>query len=217
MYFCSKFRLAAREAAIVTEQPGTTRDALREAVSLAGVPVTLIDTAGLRDTGDPIEAEGVRRAREAMAEADAICFLVDAEAGLTDADRTLLEQLPAGPRCLCVASRSDRLPPGASPGFDAIAVSALTGDGLPELIEALVGSGASSASPGLSARVRHLRALADARAALESARGRIEQGDDAGLAAEELRQSQQALQAITGGVHSDELLGEIFRRFCIGK
>lgn len=210
-------RLAAREAAIVTELPGTTRDPLREPVSLNGVPVTLIDTAGLRDARDPIEAEGVRRARAAINDADRICYLVDAEAGFQPADQVLLDQLPDRAERLLLASKCDRLPAGQSPGFDALEISATTGDGIDTLIDELVGADDASATPTLSARARHVQALADARAALDAAHNRIRGGDDAGLAAEELRRSQQALGAITGTVGADQLLGEIFRRFCIGK
>ena len=207
-------RLAAREAAIVTDTPGTTRDLLREPVSLGGVPVTLIDTAGLRDTEDAIEAEGVRRARAAMAEADAIIYLYDAASGWTEADEAQYRALPDTVVRLRAANKTD-LAEAAGP--DDLQLCARSGAGIETLIRLLAGAPDDGSDARIAARERHLSALQQARGALDAARREIGAAGDAGLAAEHLRGAQQALSQITGENTADALLGEIFARFCIGK
>jgi tRNA modification GTPase len=205
-------RLAGEERAIVTAVPGTTRDALRESIQIEGVPIVVVDTAGLRESGDEVERLGMQRTRSEMARADVL--LVVLEAGKQEAPAGTL---PATGTRITVVNKID-LAPGAVAGkqADAIYVSAKTGAGLDALREALLevaGWNARGESVFL-ARERHLRALAAARGHLEAAAAQDTQWE---FFAEELRLAQEALGAITGRVSADDLLGEIFARFCIGK
>ena len=215
-------RLAGHEAAIVTDIPGTTRDLLRERVDLEGLPLQLIDTAGLRDSGDAVEQEGVRRARLEMQQADRVLLLVDAGSGVTPEDERILAELPADLPVTLVLNKIDLS--GEKPGLaeqDSLPVlrlSAKTGSGLDILRQHLEqAAGYQPAGEGLfSARRRHLEALSRARNHLDSAadHARVGAGE---LAAEELRLAQLTLNEITGEFGSDDLLGEIFSSFCIGK
>ena len=213
-------RLAGEELAIVTEIPGTTRDAVRQTIQVDGVPMNIIDTAGLRDTADKVEAIGVARAWEAIARADVLLLLVDARSGATAADEAIIARLPARLKRITVFNKSDlagestRSEEGAEGGR--IFLSAKTGAGLGLLRHALLEI--AGWHPGgedvFMARERHLVALERAaealsRAGLESV--------NVELFAEELRLAQQELGAITGEYTADDLLGEIFARFCIGK
>ncbi len=209
-------RLAGHDAAIVTDRAGTTRDVLREDIQIDGMPLRVVDTAGLRDSDDPIEQEGVRRARRAMAQADRVLVVVDA----TCDDDAKIDGLPEGVPVTVVLNKTDLLDAPPRPGNDdEIALSALTGEGVDALRAHLKASvGFDSAGEGnLIARRRHLDALRRARAHLD--RGRHELLDNAAgeIMAEELRLAQGCLGEITGTVTSDDLLGEIFGRFCIGK
>ena len=220
-------RLAGHDVAIVTPVAGTTRDLLRVSLEIDGVPVELVDTAGLRDeTCDAIEAEGMRRAREAIARADHVLFVIDAAAD-PDAESFAAERsaLPEGVPVTLVMNKCD-LPAAAgasvkqsTPGAShRILISAATGQGLAELRALLVGAaGQSDAGPGaFSARARHVDALrrATGHLALASAQLQAKQGE---LAAFELRNAQKELGEVVGDVTSDELLGHIFGSFCIGK
>ncbi len=211
--------LAGHDAAIVTPIPGTTRDALREQIVLDGLPVQLVDTAGLRETADPIESEGVRRAEGEIRSADLLLYVVDAVAGL-DAGESA--GLPAAPAVTIVWNKTDlaaALPAPSVPGVPVIAVSALTGAGMPALrghLQAVAGYQPAGAG-AWSARRRHLDALARARCRFAEAAARLAERAHFELVAEELRLAQQALGEITGEVGSEELLGEIFAGFCIGK
>ncbi len=214
--------LAGRESAIVTDIPGTTRDVLREEIHIDGLPLHIIDTAGLRESEDAVEREGIRRTWQAIAEADCILLLMDDRAGFTAAEREILDRLPAGPRVLQVRNKIDLS--GAEPGRvetetgEVLRLSARTGAGLEALRDALkVQVGYQGASEGMfMARRRHLEALARARGHVEAAMEQF--GLRAGeLLAEELRLAQQALGEITGEVTADDLLGRIFSSFCIGK
>ncbi|HEV7431543.1 MAG TPA: tRNA uridine-5-carboxymethylaminomethyl(34) synthesis GTPase MnmE [Steroidobacteraceae bacterium] len=218
-------RLTGHEAAIVSEIPGTTRDLLRERVQIEGVPVLLLDTAGLRESGDSIETEGVRRARVAMAQADHVLFLVDAvldpEAAGFVAER---ERLPANVSVTLVRNKTDLLPQGAPvapaiAGVSQLRLSALEGTGLEELrLHLLEAAGYQRENSGtLSARRRHLEALAATAAHLAAAERCCSEALAAELVAEELRSAQRSLGEITGAGTADELLGRIFAAFCIGK
>ncbi len=203
--------LSKKDLAIVTPVPGTTRDLLQAQLSLHGVPVTLIDTAGLRDSEDPVEREGVRRARDAIAQAD---YLLHVQA--PDVPTEPLAH--SGARLIVVHNKCDLS--GRPAGWvdearTAIHLSARSGEGLPALIAELAGA-QSSGDSEFSARQRHLDALQCCGEHLEQA-GRQLQLGAGDLAAEELRLAQQTLGEITGQVHSDELLGRIFSSFCIGK
>jgi len=203
-------RLAGDERAIVAPVPGTTRDALREPVQIEGVPLVLVDTAGLRRDADAIERLGMEQTRRELESADVV--LVVHEAG---SEAGAPEDLPQQAFRIDVYNKIDLAPRFRVPG-DAVGVSAKTGAGLDRLRQAILEAAGWSAT-GESvflARERHLRALESARrhlsaAAIESRRWE--------LFAEELRLAQVALGAITGEVRADDLLGEIFARFCIGK
>lgn len=203
-------RLAGEERAIVTPIAGTTRDALREPIQIEGVPLTLVDTAGLRAGADPIEQLGMERARREIAAADLV--LVLAEAGSEPAP---LQDLPAGAARLLVFNKVD-LHPGFAPPSGALAISARTGEGLEPLRKAiLAAAGWSSAGESVFlARERHIRAL---RACAEHLARAAGEGGRWELFAEELRIAHDQLAGITGAFTSDDLLGEIFSRFCIGK
>jgi len=202
-------RLAGEERAIVTPIPGTTRDVLREPVQIEGLALVLADTAGLREPGDEIERLGMERTRSELERADVVLAVQEA-GGLADA-----ALLPAGVARIDVYNKTD-LHPGFVPPSGAIAVSAVTGEGLDALRRAILkAAGWSATGESLFlARERHLRALAAARAHLSSASA---QSDRWELFAEELRLSHEALGSITGAFTPDDLLGEIFSRFCIGK
>jgi len=206
--------LAGHDAAIVTGIPGTTRDLLRECIAVDGLPIHVIDTAGLRDSGDVIEEEGIRRARAEMRRADLVLYVIDASIGAAPDE---LGVLPADPPVLAVWNKTDIAVPPA--GHAGIAISALTGAGLPELREHLkVAAGYRAGDAGVfSARRRHLDALARASLLVQSAAARLAERAAFELVAEELRLAQQALAEITGEVTSEALLGAIFAGFCIGK
>ena len=225
-------RLAGQEAAIVTATPGTTRDLLRERIVLDGMPLHVLDTAGLRSAADAIEAEGIRRARAAMALADRILFVIDAAAD-PDAAGYLEERaaLPPEVPVTLVFNKIDLLARGTEPGIASapppppppapqlVALSALTGQGFDALAAHL--KDCMGFEPGatgvLSARARHLEALTQVEACLSAAARQLAARNAPELVAEELRRAQQALGEIVGEESSDELLGRIFARFCIGK
>ena len=218
-------RLTGYEAAIVTETPGTTRDVLRERITLGGLPLHVLDTAGLRTASDAIEAEGIRRARAAMANADRILFVVDAvDDPHADAFFDERPRLPPEVPVTLLMNKLDLgagwTPPPALPSgwTDVIPVSALTGEGLGELTTHLQQVAGFEDSPDtFSARARHLEALAEVATALFDATGLLARRGSPELVAEELKRAQRALGAIVGEESSDELLGRIFTTFCIGK
>jgi tRNA modification GTPase len=213
-------RLAGEERAIVTSIAGTTRDALRELIQIEGVPVVVVDTAGLRQAGDEVERIGVERAWREVERADVVLMVFDASAGVTAEDRALVERLPSEGVRIDVFNKCD-LVEGARAGVDdskpvRIWLSARTGEGLEDLRrELLHAAGWEGAGESVFlARERHLRALARSRAHLDSAASRLAHWE---LFAEELRLAQSALSEITGEFSAEDLLGEIFARFCIGK
>jgi tRNA modification GTPase len=196
--------LAERDVAIVTPIPGTTRDALETRVVLGGVPVTLVDTAGLRDTVDEIEAEGVRRARARAATADLVVAVTEAGEAVAASD---------GQSLVVVANKIDL---GGSVPADAIAVSALTGEGLDALRARLAAAARSlteSAGPPPLTQARHRAALQEAVARLAGA----QMADLPELRAEDLRLALRSLGRITGAVGVEDILDTLFARFCIGK
>ncbi len=198
--------LARRDIAIVSPIAGTTRDAIEVRLDLAGLPVTLIDTAGLRDSTDPIEAEGVRRARALAEKADLVLSLRAID---SDPDR-----LHGGDGVIALATKVD-LAGAARPGE--VAVSAQTGEGIPDLLtlmaERLAGQGA--VEPALLTRERHRVAVSQAIGALE--RAACGSHDQAELIAEDLRLAVRALERLLGRVDIEDVLDELFAGFCIGK
>jgi tRNA modification GTPase len=202
------------EAAIVTDRPGTTRDVLREDIELDGIPLRIVDTAGLRDSDDPIEMEGVRRARAALARADLAVHVVDLTQGSDD-----LPVLPDVP-VLTVYNKKDLVTEQAGVLMDtSIRVSALTGDGFHLLRDALKSAAGldAQAEGNVIARTRHLDALNRAQAHVLQGQRELRAHAAGEIMAEELRLAQNALGEITGAVSSDDLLGNIFSNFCIGK
>jgi len=217
-------RLAGYDAAIVTAAPGTTRDVLRERVEIDGLPLHVLDTAGLRADADEIEREGIRRAEREIARADRVLFVVDAaDPEAVAAIPFDLAALPGATPATVVMNKSDLIGVAAreeeAAGVPRVYVSAATGEGADLLrvhLKRCVGY-APAGSGTLSARRRHLDALRRARAHIEEA-GRLLLERRAGeLVAQELADAQHALGEITGEVSSDELLGQIFASFCIGK
>ncbi|WP_127478769.1 tRNA uridine-5-carboxymethylaminomethyl(34) synthesis GTPase MnmE [Sulfurivermis fontis] len=214
--------LAGRDSAIVTDIPGTTRDVLREQISIDGMPLHIIDTAGLRESMDAIEQEGMRRAWAEIERADRVLLLLDDRTGMSDAERSILARLPDRLPITFIHNKIDLSghPASVEQCDDGLHVylSARSGDGLDLLREHLKQSmGYHAAGEGVfSARRRHLDALE--RAAGHLATGVAQLGLGAGeLLAEELQQAQQALGEITGVFTADDLLGRIFSSFCIGK
>lgn len=201
--------LAGRDVAIVSARAGTTRDVIEVHLDLAGCPVILADTAGLRETDDEIEAEGVRRARARAAAADLTIALFDATTPPDDATRALV-----GPETIVVRSKADLGPPVGDVG--GLPLSARTGAGLAALLArlttAVTDRFAAGDQPALT-RARHRAALTEARDAL----GRSRSAPLPELAAEDLRLAARALGRITGRIDVEDLLDVIFRDFCIGK
>jgi tRNA modification GTPase len=212
-------RLAGDEVAIVTPIAGTTRDYVRATVSLEGVPIHLVDTAGLREAKDEVERIGIERTWRAIEGAGAAMFIEDAQ-GASGEDRALQGRLPAGLPTARVVNKVDltREPAGRSDGKEGVVlrVSARTGAGIAELRAWLLQvAGWRPHGEGLfMARERHLIALRATAGHLEGAAGKAQAFE---LQAEELRLAQHDLGSITGEVSADDLLGEIFSRFCIGK
>jgi tRNA modification GTPase len=213
-------RLAGQDLAIVTEVPGTTRDTIREVIDIGGIPAHIIDTAGLRDPQDPVEQMGVARTWAAVEKADLVLWVVDVTADASERDLELIRRLPAGIPKLRLMNKIDLV--GRAPDIDSRAedttvwLSAKTGDGVAGLREILLERlGWRGSGEGVFlARARHLEALHATRSHLLQAEHRLAQAD---LFAEELRLAQDALGIILGRSTPDDLLGEIFSRFCIGK
>lgn len=220
-------RMTGDELAIVTPIAGTTRDALRSTIQIEGIPLHIIDTAGLRATDDVVERIGIERSWQEIERSDVVLLLVDAREGITEADREILGRLPERLQRITVYNKID-LAGRAAERHDehdahgdavAISLSAKAGSGIDLLrAELLRIAGWHQTEDVFIARERHLRALAAAREHLGTARAVVESPFPAlELFAEELRLTQQALGEITGEFTADDLLGVIFSRFCIGK
>lgn len=212
-------RLSGEDTAIVTELAGTTRDILREQINIDGLAVELVDTAGLRSDPDRIEAEGIRRARQALQSADAVLWIQDA----TDPDAAALdEELPADIPIVVVRNKidlTDAAPDGDQLHSDAVHLSAKTGAGLDELrvrVRRLAGY-KDLGEQTVTARRRHVDAIRRARDHFDEGRKALAERRAGEVFAEELRLAHQALGEITGSTSSDDLLGMIFTEFCIGK
>jgi len=216
-------RLAGDDLAIVTAIAGTTRDALRSTIQIEGIPLHIIDTAGLRETDDEVEKIGIERTWREIERADVVLLLVDARSGTGSADREILGRLPAQLKRITVYNKIDLAGTPAERHAEsdstAISLSARSGDGIELLRQELLRiAGWHQTEDVFIARERHLRALADAQQHIAAARQVVESALPAlELFAEELRLAQQALGLITGEFTADDLLGVIFSRFCIGK
>src|SRR5438309_6179137 len=213
-------RLAGEDLAIVTEIPGTTRDAVRQVIQIEGVPMNIIDTAGLRDTADTVEAIGIARTWEAIGHADALLLVVDARAGVAAADRSIVDRLPGKLKLVTVFNKIDLS--GDAPRAEEdeqgwrIHVSAKTGEGIESIREALLklAGWQSGEEDVFMARERHLVSLERVAQALDRAGQAMLESE---LFAEELRLAQRELGSITGEFSADDLLGPIFARVCVGK
>lgn len=215
--------LAGVDRAIVTDLPGTTRDVLTERIDLDGMLVTLVDTAGLRETADVVEAEGVRRARDAQRSARLVLMILDGSAPLDEDDRLWVGS--GQMRRVVVVSKSDlpttwALDPQSTGGVPTVRVSVRTGEGVGELrraiVRALTGEEARSDAPAIS-NVRHLALVDRGREAVSLARKALAAGATEELVLAELVAAREALESITGRRTPDELLNHIFGRFCVGK
>jgi tRNA modification GTPase len=214
--------LAGYDAAIVTDIAGTTRDLVRETIELHGLPVNIIDTAGLRVASDAVEEEGVRRAQQELSNADHALVIVDS-ATTSDAEQAeLLAELPAGLDYTVVRNKIDKIGDTAgliTPDARFVSISALTGQGIDALrvhLEQKLGY-QPAAEGAVTARRRHLQSLHQASGHFNEACRLLSQSAEGELMADELLQVQNALAEITGQFSSDDLLGEIFTSFCIGK
>ncbi|MCX7115276.1 MAG: tRNA uridine-5-carboxymethylaminomethyl(34) synthesis GTPase MnmE [Gammaproteobacteria bacterium] len=212
--------LAGRDVAIVTELAGTTRDVMRECILLEGVPLTLVDTAGLRETECVIEQEGIKRAYEMLKQAALVLFVQDVNQikESPTPENPLLSAISPLPPVLTIYNKMDTQENCFSEDKSAIYISAQLGKGISELKQALLKAVGYRPQEGVFiARRRHLEALARAKTALETAIFQLNITPSVELVAEDLRASHMALSAITGQFTSDDLLGEIFSTFCIGK
>jgi tRNA modification GTPase len=212
--------LLGEDRAIVTDVPGTTRDLVRADLDLGGLPVEIIDTAGLRDSDDPAEREGVRRAVAEAAQADLVLTVVDLSVS-QQCPQTSASQAECAIRVLNKVDLTD-LEPGLVEIGDAetatVRVSAVTGAGMTDLRAAMMSAVGFSDQPGtFTARQRHLQGLERALEGLARASALVVSEAPGELIAEELREVHQALGGIVGEMTADELLGEIFASFCIGK
>ena len=215
-------RLAERDAAIVTAIPGTTRDVLREHIHIDGLPLHIIDTAGLRESTDPVESEGIQRAWREIEQADRVLLVVDDQTGVGADERALLQRLPAQPAVTVVHNKIDLS--GRAPGGwqdesgHHLALSAKQGDGIDLLRRHLADlMGYHGGEGAFMARRRHLDALERALSLLGHGRTALASRRAVELMADDLRVAQCCLNEITGEFGADDLLGRIFADFCIGK
>lgn len=222
--------LAGRDRAIVASTPGTTRDIVEENVSLGGLPVTLMDTAGLRRPRGEVEQVGIERALDATARADAVLVVFDAARRWTQADRRVFEAVSG--RCAAIVwNKTDLVPPSLverlasrypSPTRSApvFLVSAVTGTGIPALEEALVqhiSRDSDSSDVDVVVHERHAEALDLAKRALLSALDHLEGAEEPVLAADDVREAADALATVVGATTNEDIVREVFRRFCVGK
>ena len=221
-------QLVGHERAIVTPVPGTTRDLLTEVVSLDGLRVTLVDTAGVRESGDLVEREGVARADRARAAADLVVLVLDGSVPLEAEDRRLLEATASSPRVV-VRNKADLAAAAWEAASDAatpaaIPLSAYSGVGVSDLIRSInreLGWAGASESPVLS-NTRHIELLGRVHDALRDSETLLAAADAGDVVPEEvvladLQRARAALEEVTGKRTTDELLGEVFSKFCIGK
>lgn len=209
-------RLSGRASAIVTDIPGTTRDLMHEHITIDGIPINIIDTAGLRDSVDIVEIEGIKRTRAAMQQADMVLLIED----VTFCSMSKPTDLPTDVPILTVKNKCDLTSQTPLNTHELMHISAKTGEGIEDLrqaIKQLAGYQTQTTEVGFMARRRHLEALAQAEAILSTAQQQFNATGAGELLAEDLRQAQHHLATITGEFSSDDLLGRIFSSFCIGK
>lgn len=218
-------RFLETERAIVTDVPGTTRDVIEEWISIQGVPICLVDTAGIRSTDDTVEQIGVRRAKEYMDRADIILVVVDQSRLLQEEDRQILETA-RGRQALIVLNKEDLQPAFEteelqSYGLPLLSISASTGAGMGELKDAMLSlalkQGLMAAQSALLANTRHIELVRQSREALQRALDTIEAGMPVDCAIVDIREAWELLGSITGDTVHDDIIEEIFSRFCLGK
>lgn len=209
-------RLSGEEVALVSDVPGTTRDVIRQAIQIRGIPLHIMDTAGLRVSQDEVENLGMARTHQTVQRADLILMLLDAANGCNAEEREIISGFPADIPHLLVYNKADLLSEKTTVAGEGICISAKNGDGLEALRDRMLEliGWRNQESGTFIARERHLRALHLAQEHLALASALLTQPE---LFAEELRLTQHALNSITGKFSADDLLGEIFSRFCIGK
>jgi len=214
-------RLLGRDRSIVAELPGTTRDTVAEDLDIAGIPARLVDTAGLRETTDPVETEGVRRAQVARREADVTVLVLDGSRPLGALETSVIEEARTdGGRTILVRNKSDLVRQDWSGSrIETIEVSAWTGDGLPKLREAIAHRlrGSGILEDPILTNARHAEAVLGAETALARAAGGIDEGFSDEVILEDLKLALQHLDEITGDFTTEDLLDRIFSSFCIGK
>jgi tRNA modification GTPase len=219
-------RLAGEDVAIVTDVPGTTRDTVSQTIEVEGMPLHITDTAGLRETTDAVERQGIERTHAALGKTDVVLMLMDCRSGVKPEDRVVLDSLPRGLPVIRVYNKTDLAPAGFPPGIAQadgreIYISAKTGSGIDLLRRKLAefaGREPGAEAEGMfMARQRHLQDLIRAGKHIQDALDLIHDSSQLVFLAEELRLAQLALSSITGEFTADDLLGEIFSRFCIGK
>jgi tRNA modification GTPase len=214
-------RLVERERAIVTATPGTTRDTVTERISLDGIPLELVDTAGLREGREEAEQLGIARSREAMADAGLVLVVLDATQPLNDEEQRLLKAVEGRP-ALVVVNKSDLAVEEAAVaavGVRTVRTSALTGEGIPELRARILAlaTGGAAAEPGMLTSLRHHRAITAALEALDDATQANANGIPHEMILLDLYRGLWALDSLTGQTTSDDILNLIFSTFCIGK
>ena len=215
-------RLVERERAIVTAQPGTTRDLVTETVSLGGLPIQLIDTAGLRDALDEAESIGIQKSREALADADAVLVVLEAGVPLRNDEAALIESLE-GRRALIARNKSDLELAGDGIGevpLPVVNTSAITGQGIAELRESLlqmVSNPAGESESGMLTNLRHHEAVTASLASLQKASDAVDQKIPHEMLLLDLYGALRQLDSLTGETTADDILNQIFSSFCIGK
>ncbi|WP_433967306.1 GTPase [Tunturiibacter gelidiferens] len=213
-------RLIQRDRAIVTSTPGTTRDLVTERVSLEGIPLELIDTAGLRYSIDEAESIGIAKSREAMSEADVVLLVLDATAPPHEEDATAVATLAGRPFLIVINKQDLGHRESQEPGLQAVETSALTGSGIPELrraILSLVTKEIPNAETAVLTNHRQQRSVSDALVALNRARQAVTAIIPHEMILLDLYEGLRALDAFTGSTTSDDILNLIFSKFCIGK
>ena len=214
-------RLVERERAIVTATPGTTRDLVTETVALGGIPVKLVDTAGIRRALDEAESIGIQKSMEALADSDLVLVVLDATQAVSAEDEELMKQV-AGRAAIVVANKSDLgLQPLGTRAHRLVATSALTGEGIAELRAAILrhvaGDGGGQTEAGFLTNVRHQGLVHDSLTALDAARTAVANKIPHEMLLLDLYNALRPLDEITGATTTDDILNLIFSTFCIGK
>jgi len=215
-------RLVERDRAIVTATPGTTRDLVTERISLGGIPLELVDTAGLREGLEEAELLGIARSREALADAALVLVVLDATETLNDEEQRLLKAVQ-GRSALVIVNKSDLaaegVPAADLSGFPVLRTSALTGEGIPALRERILAlaTGGAASEPGMLTSLRHQQAIVTALSALKDAALANDSAIPHEMILLDLYRALWALDSLTGQTTSDDILNLIFSTFCIGK